>query len=148
MRQVILSTLVVCLGCAESGPVVRPTAAVCGIAEVPWPSAAESYDRALTESRAEALARAGQADRERLRSGERAQLGAELDALFRQPGPQAFISHDAFEVAVRLRQLACAARTGTLAPETADSLLGHALVDLESLHPRIAGGAGGRATAP
>jgi hypothetical protein len=117
----------------------------CSIGEPAWASAARDFDRATTLEIIAGLRAAAESDRTRARTGQRAEVGAELDELARHHTTSAFISHGTAELATRLRQLDCAVRAGRVEPDRSGELyariLGELIGERAVFDP---GGGGGR----
>jgi hypothetical protein len=99
----------------------------CTIAEVAWRSADEDYDRGAT---IDALTTLETVIRDASQAGAD-EVGRRFDVLFRKPPSPAFLSKWSVEVAIRLRQLACAEQLGTITRDVANERYVQSIVDLE-----------------
>src|SRR5262245_25265305 len=102
-------------GCAASNGEVRTSSLTCGIAEQPWSAADRDFDRATTIEELHALKGAAQASRDKLKGGAKAEVGDQLDQLYRRQAPTAFVGKGVAELGNRLRQLDCAVRADKVA---------------------------------
>jgi hypothetical protein len=150
MNRIIASSIFVCLvGCAETPKDPRvPSVGMCSIAEMAWPAAPRDFDRARTLEAVGSLENIAKADRTRYNTGSRADVGGQLDELYRQPASTAFVSHGVAELAVRLRQLDCAVQRGRFNDGKADALYAQILAELEAEQHTLDGGGAGRSAAP
>ena len=133
--RILCATFFLGVGCAATGPGGSTTAANvgwCTIAEPAFAHAPRDFDRAATLEVIAGLRAAADADRVRLRTGAKNEVGSELDEFFRNHRSQAFISHGTGELGTRLRQLDCAVRAGRITTEKSEELYGQILAELAS----------------
>jgi hypothetical protein len=117
-------------GCAT----VQPSVGVCAIAVPEWPAARSDYDRASTLAVLGSLKRVVAADRSQLHAGQRDEVGARADELFRlaPSSSKTLVSHGALELALRLRQLDCAVERGIVAAADAEHRYDTILLEVDA----------------
>lgn len=127
----LVSALGVC-ACATQATASAATTAptrpgVCKIADVSWQGVDEDYDHAAT---IDALTMLETILRDASKAGPD-ELARRFDTLYRKPPAAALVSKWAVDVAVRLRQLACAEQLHTINHEVANQRYVESIVDLE-----------------
>jgi hypothetical protein len=143
MKKTLLAALLVAGGCAATSGEVRSSGALsCGIAEQGWAAADRDFDRATTIEELHALKGVAQADRDKLKAGQKADVGSSLDELFRKPAPGAFVGKGVAELGQRLRQLDCAVRNDKLAYDLAQRRYDQILSELGAEQATLEPGAG------
>ncbi len=152
MRRNLIAALLLAAGCAGSAKneVAGGNTRLCSIADPQWASAARDFDRRSTLEVIAGLNKAARADLEQLKAGQRNDVGAQLDELYRLAPPSAFVSGGVAELGVRLRQLDCAVRSNKVANESADKLYAQILAELRAEQSTLdpSGGAANKSAAP
>lgn len=150
MKRILLLAVVTAAGCATTtspGKEVRSGGSLlCGISQPAWPSADRDFDRRTTLEVLAGLESAAHTDRSGLHAGTKAQVGEALDQMSARPdSSRAFISSGAAELAVQLRQLDCAVKSGVISFATADQRYGQILADVAAERSTLEPGGGGGA---
>jgi hypothetical protein len=126
-------------GCATTSSSTAP-GGYCSISDPRWPSAARDYDRRTTLDAIAVLTDAAKADRDRLKTGARSDVGNSINEIYqRGTSSSAFISSGVAELANRLRQLDCAVRANRLEYSRAEASYGQILTELQAERATLEG---------
>lgn len=111
----IVAIIFLVLAACASEPALAPQSAVGGSCpaddhKIVW--AEESFDKARSAALLAELEQAARADREAIAQGAMDKLGREAGEVVRKYGDGKFVSYEAAELTIRLRQLECATARG------------------------------------
>jgi len=114
------------------GTPVTSAGGSCGVVATSWLASDRDFDRATTIEHVRGLKAALEADRDRLKRGDKATVGDDLNALLSLPRPAVYVSKGVYELANRLRQLDCAVRAGRLAYDVSMKRFAQILLELDA----------------
>lgn len=142
MRILIAALLVTgCAGCGSTNSQTKPAPAwACGIQEPVWASWEDAFDRARTLELVARLRAAAESDRAQIKADPNAQPGTRLAEIVRQTtGDTTFVSNQAADLGLRLRQLECAVRRGTwrARPGTIDKIYAEIIGEMRKVSEQL-----------